>query len=66
MIASRAARSFWLWQISMKRKDPLGIEVAVGFCALQLVEWLNLNALVVGIDMGLSVDSIMNKMIIPE
>lgn len=65
LIGSRAARSFWLWQISLKRKDPLGIEVAVGFCAQQLVEWHNLNALVVGIDMGLQVDSIMSKMIIP-
>ena len=66
LIASRAARSFWLWQMSKKRKDPLGIEVAIGFCAQQLVEWQNLNALVVGIDMGLPVDSIMKKMIIPE
>lgn len=64
MIASRAVKNFWLWQISLKRKDPLGIEVAIGFCAQQLVEWQNLNALVVGIEMGLPVDSIMDKMII--
>lgn len=66
LIASMATRNFWLWQISQKRKDPLGIEVAIGFCAHQLVEWQNLNALVVGIDMGLPVDSIMDKMIISE
>lgn len=64
-LASRATRYFLLWQISLRRKDPLGIEVAIGFCAQQLIEWQNLNALVVGIDMGLSVGSIMEKMIIP-
>ncbi|MDO9508530.1 MAG: V-type ATPase subunit [Thermovirgaceae bacterium] len=65
MIVSRATKLFWLWQISLRRRDPLGIGVAIGYCAHQLVEWQNLNALVVGIDMGLGVDSIMDKMIIP-
>ncbi len=65
MIVSRATKLFLLWQISLRRKDPLGIEVAIGFCAQQLVEWQNLNALVVGIDMGLGVDAVMDKIIIP-
>jgi V/A-type H+-transporting ATPase subunit C len=63
-VVSKATRIFWNWQISLRRIDPLGIEVAVAFIACQLVEWHNLNALVVGIDMGLSVESIMEKMII--
>jgi len=63
-VVSRATRIFWNWQMSLRRVDPLGIEVAVAFIACQLVEWHNLNALVVGIDMGLSVESIMDKMIL--
>ncbi|HDQ93657.1 MAG TPA: hypothetical protein ENN89_05980 [Synergistetes bacterium] len=63
-VLSRATRIFWNWQMSLRRIDPLGIEVAVAFIARQLVEWHNLNALVVGVDMGLSVESIMGKMVI--
>jgi hypothetical protein len=43
----------------------LGIEVSIAFIAHQLVEWQNLNALVVGVDMGLEVGSIMGKMVLP-
>ncbi len=65
MIPGKAGRHFWLWQILQRRKDPLGIEVSIAYIAHQLVEWQNLNALVVGVDMGLEVGSIMEKMVIP-
>jgi V/A-type H+-transporting ATPase subunit C len=65
MMPGKAGRLFWLWQISQRRKDPLGIEVSIAFIAHQLVEWQNLNALVVGVDMGLEVGSIMGKMVLP-
>jgi V/A-type H+-transporting ATPase subunit C len=65
MMPAKAGRLFWLWHISQRRKDPLGIEVSIAFIAHQLVEWQNLNALVVGVDMGLEVGSIMGKMVLP-
>lgn len=54
----------WRWQISQRRKDPLGIEVALAFIAHQLVEWQNLDSLVVGVSMGFEGDAILNKLIL--
>ena len=59
-----AMREFWRWQISLRRKDPLGIEVAIAFIAHQLVEWLNLDSLVVGVSMGFEGDAILDKLIL--
>lgn len=64
MVTGRAMREFWKWQIAQRRKDPLGIEVATAFIAHQLLEWQNLNALVVGVDMGLEVDTIIDKLVL--
>jgi V/A-type H+-transporting ATPase subunit C len=57
-------REFWRWQISLRRKDPLGIEVAIAFIAHQLVEWRNLDSLVVGVSMGFEGDAILEKLIL--
>ena len=59
-----AMREFWRWQISLRRKDPLGIEVAISFIAHQLVEWRNLDSLVVGVSMGFEGDAILEKLIL--
>jgi V/A-type H+-transporting ATPase subunit C len=64
MAPGGAMREFWRWQISQRRKDPLGIEVALAFIAHQLVEWQNLDSLVVGVSMGFEGDAILDKLIL--
>lgn len=53
----------WNWQMNLFREDPLGIQVAIGYVAKQLVEWENLNLLSVGMAMGLSSQNLLNRLI---
>ena len=54
---------FWRWQVKQLRKDPLGIEVAMGFSAWQIVEWQNLTALAIGLSLGLRPEQITQSLI---
>ncbi len=57
--------TFTLWQCSMLRKNPLGIEVAMGYAARQILEWNNLHITSVGIAMGFSASDIMLRLTFP-
>jgi V/A-type H+-transporting ATPase subunit C len=49
--------------MGLMRKNPLGIEVAIGYVARQITEWQNLNTIVVGAALGLSPDGIFERLI---
>jgi V/A-type H+-transporting ATPase subunit C len=54
---------FWKWQLGLFRKDPLSIGVALGFIAMQIVEWNNLNTIAVGQTIGLSGPGLIQRLI---
>lgn len=54
---------FWKWQLSLFRKDPLSIGVALGFIAMQIVEWNNLNTIAVGHTIGLTGPRLIQRLI---
>lgn len=51
------------WQKKLYRTNPLGIEVALGYVAMYLIEWENLNLLAVGLASGMDPDSLLNRII---
>lgn len=53
----------WKWQLQLFRTNPLGIEVAIGYMARQLVEWENLNLLSVGMAMEIAPEDLMARLI---
>ncbi len=53
----------WKWQMKLFRSNPLGIEVAMGYMARQLVEWENLNLLSVGLAMNLPSEELIARLI---
>jgi V/A-type H+-transporting ATPase subunit C len=55
--------AFLQWQMGLMRKNPLGIDVAIGYVARQITEWQNLNTIVVGVALGLSPEGIFERLI---
>lgn len=53
----------WTWQKKFFRKDPLGIAVAIGYVAKELIEWENLNLISVGIAVGMNEQEIFERLI---
>lgn len=56
-------KEFWIWQVSLFRRDPLGFEVPFGYIAKALAEWSNLNMIAIGIAFGLHPDEIIGRLI---
>lgn len=54
---------FWKWQLGLFRKDPLSIGVALGFIAMQIIEWNNLNTIAVGQAIGLTGSGLVQRLI---
>lgn len=54
---------FWKWQLGLFRRDPLSIGVALGFIAMQIIEWNNLNTISVGQTLGLSGAALIQRLI---
>ncbi len=54
---------FWKWQLGLFRKDPLSIGVPLGFIAMQIIEWNNLNTLSVGHSIGLTGSALIDRLI---
>lgn len=54
---------FWKWQLELFRKDPLCIGVALGFIAMQIVEWNNLNTIAVGQAIGIAGPGLVKRLI---
>ncbi|MBN1332408.1 MAG: V-type ATPase subunit [Synergistales bacterium] len=53
----------WTWQRKYFRKDPLGIAVAIGYVAKELIEWENLNLISVGLAVGMKEREIFERLI---
>ncbi|HOO64437.1 MAG TPA: V-type ATPase subunit [Synergistaceae bacterium] len=58
------SRSFLRWQASFLRRNPLGIEVAMGYVARQVAEWDNLNYIVTGLALRYPKDKIRQRLLI--
>jgi V/A-type H+-transporting ATPase subunit C len=56
-------RSFLRWQASFLRKNPLGIEVAMGYVARQVAEWDNLNYIVTGLALNYGEEKIRPRLL---
>jgi V/A-type H+-transporting ATPase subunit C len=50
------------WQISLYRRDLLGIHVALGYAAKVLVEWNNLNIIAIGVAFGMNCSEILARL----
>ncbi len=57
-------RSFLRWQASFLRRNPLGIEVAMGYIARQVAEWDNLNYIVTGLALNYPAEKIRSRLLI--
>ena len=53
----------WTWQRKFFRRDPLGIAVAIGYVAKELIEWENLNLISVGLAVGMEDKEIEQRLI---
>ena len=66
VVLRNVIREFLFWQIYQRRKDLMGIGVAIAYIAMQLVEWQNLNTISVGLQIGMSSDQILSRLILLE
>jgi V/A-type H+-transporting ATPase subunit C len=51
------------WQKKLYRSNPLGIEVALGYVAMYLIEWENLNLLAVGLASRMNSEDLLKRII---
>ena len=66
VVLRNVIREFLFWQIYQRRKDLMGIGVAIAYIAMQLVEWQNLNTISVGLQIGMPSDQILSRLILLE
>ena len=53
----------WEWLRGLYRADPLGIEVLMGYVAMELIEWHNLNIIASGLSFAMSPEHIYGRLI---
>lgn len=46
-------RQYLLWQMTLRREDPLGVQVIISYRARLFCEWRNLTTIVSGLQSGL-------------